>query len=153
MISSEPAGRTLLLVRRLGAAAALVVVGAAVASALGSPVPAPAEAATPNTPDEPAGPPPAPAVPPCARGQPAGGGAGAGVVNINEATVEQLQLLPGIGPARAARIVEQRQKRGRFTRLRELRRVKGIGARTLKRLEPMLVLEGPTTLTAKAKPR
>jgi competence protein ComEA len=141
-------------VRRLGAAAALVVVGAAVASALASPVPSPGESS-------PLPPPGGGRVgeggstQPCDRAPPAAAATTVttGVVNINEATVEQLQLLPGIGPARAARIVEQRQKRGRFTRLRELRRVKGIGARTLKRLEPMLVLEGPTTLTAKAKPR
>ncbi|HTM23006.1 MAG TPA: helix-hairpin-helix domain-containing protein [Kofleriaceae bacterium] len=149
MIASEPAGRTLLLLRRLGAAAALVVLGAAVASALGSTPAAAGPEANLAPPPPPPTPPPIPATSePCSRGQPAGG---AGVININEASADQLQLLPGIGPARAALIVEERRRRGRFTRLRELRRVKGIGARTLQRLTPMLRLDGPTTMTAKGK--
>lgn len=68
-----------------------------------------------------------------------------GVVNINEATAEQLTLLPGIGPATAAKIIEYRTRRP-FRRVTHLMRVKGIGSKTFRRLEPYLRIEGPTTL-------
>ncbi len=70
-----------------------------------------------------------------------------GKLNINTATTEQLQLLPGIGPAKAQRIIEFRQKQGKFRRTRDIRRIKGIGYKTFKRLEPHLSTDGPTTLT------
>jgi competence protein ComEA len=50
----------------------------------------------------------------------------------------RLELLPGIGPSLARRIVAERSAHGPFASARELRRVKGIGDRTLKRLEPWL---------------
>ena len=70
-----------------------------------------------------------------------------GVININTASVEQLKLLPGIGPARAERIVTFRSARP-FKRVFELARVKGIGRKTLRRLKDYLRVEGPTTLSA-----
>lgn len=73
-----------------------------------------------------------------------------GVVNINEATPEQLRLLPGIGAAMAKRIVAYRVKR-RFRRPREIVRVRGIGRRTYRRLRPYLAVTGPTTLRRKVK--
>lgn len=69
-----------------------------------------------------------------------------GVVNINTATKAQLVKLPGIGPAKAERIVEWRARRGKFNRVRDLRRVKGIGRKTLARLRKHLTVKGPTTL-------
>ena len=69
-----------------------------------------------------------------------------GVVNINTATEDQLTKLPGIGPAKAERIVDYRKKRGKFRRVRDLRRVKGIGRMTVKRLGRHLSITGPTTL-------
>jgi competence protein ComEA len=56
-------------------------------------------------------------------------------IDINRATREQLQTLPGIGPTLAARILEARQTR-LFGSVDELRKVKGIGAKTLARLRP-----------------
>lgn len=70
----------------------------------------------------------------------------AGKLNLNTATEEQLMLLPTIGPAKAERIVIWRKKNGGFRRIADLRRVKGIGYKTFKRLEPFLDIKGETTL-------
>ena len=58
-------------------------------------------------------------------------------IDINQASAEQLQTLPGIGAKRADAIVKQRESR-RFTRVSQLLRVRGIGRRTLKRLRPLI---------------
>lgn len=71
-----------------------------------------------------------------------------GVVNIQTATPEQLQLLPGIGPSKAQAIVEQRDRRA-FRRVEDILRVRGIGRATFRRLRPMLTVDGPTTLTTR----
>lgn len=68
-----------------------------------------------------------------------------GTVNINEASPEQLERLPGIGPARARQIVEYRKQHA-FKRVEELTRIKGIGKKTFARLRPLVTLSGPTTL-------
>lgn len=60
-------------------------------------------------------------------------------INVNSATVEELDKLPGIGKATATRIVEWRTSRGPFTSLEELTRVKGIGAKALEKLRPHIV--------------
>ncbi|MGB0592129.1 MAG: ComEA family DNA-binding protein [Myxococcota bacterium] len=70
----------------------------------------------------------------------------AGVVNINTASMDQLELLPGIGPGRASRIVSFRSLKP-FRRVVELSRVKGIGRKTVRRLKVYLTVEGPTTLS------
>jgi competence protein ComEA len=67
-----------------------------------------------------------------------------GVVNINTATPSELELLPGVGPAKAARIVAYRQRHP-FRTIEELARVKGIGPKTVRRLRLNLVVRGPTT--------
>jgi DNA uptake protein ComE-like DNA-binding protein len=77
---------------------------------------------------------------------PAASQSASGVVNLNDASIDQLMSLPGVGPALAARIVEFRQQR-RFDKPRHLLRVKGIGESTYAKLEPMLAVDGPTTLT------
>lgn len=69
-----------------------------------------------------------------------------GKLNLNTATVEQLQLLPGVGPSKAERIVTWRKKNGGFKRVADLRKVKGFGYKTLKKLEPYLDIKGETTL-------
>lgn len=69
-----------------------------------------------------------------------------GKVNLNTATEEQLMLLPTVGPAKAERIVTWRKKNGGFRRTADLRRVKGFGYKTFKRLEPFLDIKGETTL-------
>jgi competence protein ComEA len=69
-----------------------------------------------------------------------------GKININTATEEQLMLLPTVGPAKAERIVTWRKKNGGFKRVADIRRVKGFGYKTFKRLEPLLDIKGDTTL-------
>ncbi len=59
-------------------------------------------------------------------------------VDVNTATQEQLEQVPGIGPALARRILEWRRQNGPFETLEELLHVRGIGPRTLDRLRPYL---------------
>ncbi len=68
-----------------------------------------------------------------------------GVVNLNTATQEELQLLPGIGEARARAVIDARKQRGGFKSVDDLMQVKGIGAAGLERLRPHLAVEGKTT--------
>lgn len=75
----------------------------------------------------------------------------AGVVNVNTASVDQLQLLPRVGPTVAARIVEHREQHGAFQAPEDLLLVRGIGEATLERLEPYVTLSGETTLTEKVR--
>jgi competence ComEA-like helix-hairpin-helix protein len=64
-------------------------------------------------------------------------GAGAPVrIRINAATAAELDLLPGIGPALAARIIESRRADGPFSEPEDLERVRGIGPKTVERLVP-----------------
>ncbi|MHB8707420.1 MAG: ComEA family DNA-binding protein [Desulfuromonadales bacterium] len=62
-------------------------------------------------------------------------------LNLNDATIEQLDELPGVGPAMAGRIVAYRDENGPFKQVEQLDAVKGIGARTLEKLRPHLTLE------------
>lgn len=75
----------------------------------------------------------------------AGEGDLSGVVNINTATAEELQLLPGIGEARAKAVIELRKRNGGFKSVDELAEVKGIGEAALKRLRPYVRTQGKTT--------
>lgn len=71
-----------------------------------------------------------------------------GKLNINTADEDQLRMLPGIGPAKAQRVVRYRSKHGKFKRVRDLRRVKGFGYKTVKKLAAHLTVEGKSTLRA-----
>ena len=68
-----------------------------------------------------------------------------GQININQASEASLVLLPGVGPKRAKAIITLRQKRP-FRRAVQLRRVRGIGRRTLMKMLPFVRLQGPTNL-------
>ena len=57
-------------------------------------------------------------------------------VSINDATREELERLPGVGPALAARIVEHRERHGRFRRAEHLMLVRGISERRFPELRP-----------------
>ncbi len=72
---------------------------------------------------------------PAAAGATAGtGGTGGGVVDLNSATLEQLDALPGVGPVTAQSILDWRQENGRFTSVDDLLDVSGIGEKTLEDL-------------------
>lgn len=71
-----------------------------------------------------------------------------GVVNVNTASLEELQLLPGIGESRAAAIIAERKERGGFKSVDELVEVKGIGEAMLVRLRPYVALTGKSTAVA-----
>jgi len=60
-------------------------------------------------------------------------------IDINQASIVELQRLPGIGPKLSQRIVDERSK-GRFKTVDELRRVSGIGPKTLDRLRPYITV-------------
>ena len=62
-------------------------------------------------------------------------------VHINRATQAQLEQLPGIGPRKALDILRWRVRHGPFKRLRDLRRIKGFGRKTVTRLAPYLVVD------------
>jgi len=72
-----------------------------------------------------------------------------GTVNINTATPEQLELLPGIGESRAKAVIAVRKQRGGFKSVDELMEVKGIGEVALERLRPFVRTEGKTTAELK----
>ena len=61
-------------------------------------------------------------------------------VNLNSASVAQLQTLPGIGASTAQRIVEYRQKNGSFKKIEELMNVKGIGEKSFLKLKPLITV-------------
>ena len=67
---------------------------------------------------------------------------GPGPVDLNAATVADLDALPGIGPVLAERIVTWRTANGRFTRVAELAEVAGIGPAVLADLESLVVVAG-----------
>ncbi len=65
------------------------------------------------------------------------------LVNINTASAEELETLPGIGPVLAARIIEYRTTQGRIQELEQLVAVSGISARMVEELLPYVTLEAP----------
>ena len=62
-------------------------------------------------------------------------------LNINKAPIEHLVSLPSIGEKRAKDIVSHRTKFGDFEKLEDLDAVRGIGPKTLARLQPYIVIE------------
>lgn len=61
-------------------------------------------------------------------------------VDINRATQRDFELLPGIGPVTARKIVESRSDHGAFTTVEDLDRVHGIGKKTIEKLRKFLTI-------------
>lgn len=60
-------------------------------------------------------------------------------IDINSASIEQLQQLKGIGPSKAKAIVEDREQKGRFKRIEDIKRVKGIGEKLYAGIQESIV--------------
>ncbi len=61
-------------------------------------------------------------------------------IDLNIATSEQLQQLPGIGQATAKKIIEMREKSGRFRRVEDLLAIRGISDKRLAKLRPYVTV-------------
>jgi competence ComEA-like helix-hairpin-helix protein len=73
-------------------------------------------------------------------------------IDLNTATAEQLQQLPGIGPVTAKSIVDFRKKSGPFRRTSDLLAVRGISAGRFKQIQPYVVVTPAKPAAAAAKP-
>ncbi len=63
------------------------------------------------------------------------------LLNLNTATQAEIELLPGIGPALASRIIEHRTARGSFKSITDLDAVSGIGPKMIERIKPLVRFE------------
>jgi competence protein ComEA len=66
-------------------------------------------------------------------------------LNLNSASVAQLEALPGVGRATAERIVEYRQKSGGFKKPEDLMNVRGIGEKSFLKLKPLITVAAART--------
>ena len=62
------------------------------------------------------------------------------VININTANSAELTYLPGIGEAKAKKIIEYREKNGEFDSIEELLNVNGIGESTFENIKPYVTV-------------
>ena len=77
---------------------------------------------------------------PAAGGTGGGGSAGPGPVDLNAASVADLEALPGIGEATAQKIVDEREKNGPFATPEDLMRVPGIGEKKFESLKDLVTV-------------
>jgi competence protein ComEA len=75
------------------------------------------------------------------------------LIKINTATASELELLPGIGPAMAARIITHRTEKGPFRSKSDLDQVRGVGEKTLERLLPLVSFELPAAAASASSGR
>ena len=66
-------------------------------------------------------------------------------VNLNTATSEELQLVPGIGPATADKILQMRKSYGGFKSVDDLLAIRGLGAKRLEKMRKYLTVRKPAT--------
>jgi competence protein ComEA len=76
-----------------------------------------------------------------------------GKLDLNRATAEELQHLPGIGPVLAQRVIEQRTTHGAFHTVDGLRNVKGIGKKRMDQLRPLIMVDQVTKVETKQDAR
>jgi comEA protein len=72
-------------------------------------------------------------------------------IDLNAASVKELQQLPGVGPVTAQRIIEMREKSGRFRRVQDLLAVRGISQKKLAALKPYVTVSLSPTPSAPTK--
>ena len=73
-------------------------------------------------------------------------------VNINTATVEELDAVKTITPAKAKAIVEYRTQNGPFKSIDELKKVKGFGDKSIAKVASELSVDGPSSANGASKP-
>jgi competence ComEA-like helix-hairpin-helix protein len=64
-------------------------------------------------------------------------------IDLNAATIKELEELPGVGPVMAQRIIDARQKSGRFRRVEDLLAIRGISTKRLDALRPYVTVSSP----------
>jgi competence protein ComEA helix-hairpin-helix repeat region len=64
-----------------------------------------------------------------------------GIINLNTATLEELDVLPGIGPAIAQRIIDYRNQNGAFKQIDDLKKVRGIGDALFSQIKDMVTVQ------------
>jgi competence protein ComEA len=85
-------------------------------------------------------------VPP--RSTPAAKASASAPLNLNTATVAQLETLPGIGKSTAERILEYRDKNGGFKKIEDLMNVRGIGEKNFLKLKPLVAVSPARSASA-----
>jgi competence ComEA-like helix-hairpin-helix protein len=72
-------------------------------------------------------------------------------IDLNVANAKELQELPGVGPVTAQRIIEMRQKSGRFHRVEDLLAIRGISQKKLDAMRPYIAISAPPLPTSPAQ--
>ena len=70
----------------------------------------------------------------------ASGSSSTAKVDLNKADGTELQTLPGIGPAKAAAIIDYREKSGPFKAIEDLKNISGIGDKTFEKLQDLITV-------------
>jgi competence protein ComEA len=73
-------------------------------------------------------------------GAPGGSGGPPGLINLNTATLAELDTLPGVGPVLAQRIIDHRNRSGGFKSVEELRKVEGVGDARFEQLKDLVTV-------------
>jgi competence protein ComEA len=73
-------------------------------------------------------------------------------IDLNLANVKELQELPGVGPVTAQRIIDMREKSGRFHRVEDLLAIRGISQKKLDAMRPYVTVSAPPPPAQKSPP-